>query len=38
VVEDLQSTNGTFVGSRQVKSAALLSNGDRLTIGSVQLE
>ena len=36
VVEDLRSTNGTFVNGRRVERAAL-GDGDRLTIGRVEL-
>ena len=35
-VEDLNSTNGTFVNGRRVTSAALV-HGDRLRVGSVEL-
>jgi pSer/pThr/pTyr-binding forkhead associated (FHA) protein len=35
-VEDLDSTNGTFVNDRRV-DRAVLSNGDRLRIGRVEL-
>jgi DNA-binding winged helix-turn-helix (wHTH) protein len=36
-VEDLGSTNGTFVGERRIKSAAPLADGDVIRIGSVEL-
>ena len=35
VVEDLRSTNGTFVNGRRVERAAL-GDGDRLTVGRVE--
>ena len=35
-VEDLESTNGTYVNGARV-SRAVLRSGDRLTIGSVEL-
>jgi predicted component of type VI protein secretion system len=35
-VEDLESTNGTFVNGRRVKRARLEA-GDRLTVGRVDL-
>ena len=35
-VEDLNSTNGTFVNGRRVVSATLV-HGDRLRVGSVEL-
>jgi DNA-binding winged helix-turn-helix (wHTH) protein len=38
VLEDLESTNGTFVGAHQVTSATPLSHGDKITIGPVELE
>jgi pSer/pThr/pTyr-binding forkhead associated (FHA) protein len=34
VVEDLRSTNGTFVNGRRVERAAL-GDGDRLTVGRI---
>jgi pSer/pThr/pTyr-binding forkhead associated (FHA) protein len=36
-VEDLQSTNGTFVNDARVKRA-MLANGDRLRVGRVELK
>ena len=36
VVEDLSSTNGTFVNGKRVKRAELMS-GDRLKLGRVEL-
>ena len=36
-VEDLDSTNGTFVNDRRVRRSASLSAGDRLRIGRVEL-
>ena len=38
VLEDLQSTNGTFVGRRRVRSDAVLRHGDTIVIGDVELE
>ena len=38
VLEDLQSTNGTFVGEEQVTSAVLLGAGDRFRVGKTTLE
>lgn len=35
-VEDLESTNGTFVNDRRVKRAALVP-GDRLRLGRIEL-
>lgn len=35
-VEDLSSTNGTFVNDRRIEKSAL-ANGDRLRIGRVEL-
>jgi pSer/pThr/pTyr-binding forkhead associated (FHA) protein len=35
-VEDLKSTNGTFVNDRRVERAGL-ANGDRLRVGRVEL-
>jgi DNA-binding winged helix-turn-helix (wHTH) protein len=37
-LEDLQSTNGTFVGRRRVKGEVPLADGDVITIGEVELE
>ena len=37
VIEDLDSTNGTFVEGRRVKGERPLRDGDRVTIGSVAL-
>ena len=37
-VEDLGSTNGTFVNSEQIKQAVRLSKGDLLQIGSTVFE
>ena len=36
-VEDLDSTNGTFVNDQRVSGRAPLSPGDRLRIGRVEL-
>ena len=38
VVEDLGSTNGTFVGGKRVSEPRRLSEGDRIGIGSTILE
>jgi Inner membrane component of T3SS, cytoplasmic domain len=38
LVEDLDSSNGTFVDENQIYSAAVLSPGDRLTVGVTVLE
>ena len=35
-VEDLKSTNGTFVNDKRI-DAAFLENGDRLRVGQVEL-
>ena len=35
-VEDLKSTNGTFVNGKRVKHATL-ANGDRLRVGRVEM-
>ena len=35
VVEDLESTNGTFVNGRRVERA-VLGDGDRLTLGRLE--
>jgi DNA-binding winged helix-turn-helix (wHTH) protein len=37
VLEDLASTNGTFVGRRKIKAPTALSGGDRVKIGSIEL-
>jgi len=36
-VEDLNSTNGTFVNGRRVTKRTALSDGDRLRVGRVEL-
>jgi pSer/pThr/pTyr-binding forkhead associated (FHA) protein len=36
-VEDLDSTNGTFVNGRKVKRA-MLADGDRVKVGRVEFE
>jgi len=36
-VEDLDSTNGTFVNGRRVVKRTALSDGDRLRVGRVEL-
>ena len=36
IVEDLQSTNGTFVNDRRVRRSALVA-GDRLRLGRLEL-
>jgi pSer/pThr/pTyr-binding forkhead associated (FHA) protein len=36
-VEDLDSTNGTFVNDQRVSGRAALSPGDRLRVGRVEL-
>jgi DNA-binding winged helix-turn-helix (wHTH) protein len=38
VLEDLQSTNGTFVGRRRVKGEIPLNDGDVVVIGDIELE
>ena len=38
LVEDLDSSNGTFVDENQIYSPAVLSPGDRLTVGVTVLE
>jgi DNA-binding winged helix-turn-helix (wHTH) protein len=38
LLEDLQSTNGTFVGRRRVKGEVTLNDGDIIKIGPVELE
>jgi pSer/pThr/pTyr-binding forkhead associated (FHA) protein len=37
-VEDLGSTNGTFLNRKQVSAAAPLRKGDRLQVGKTTLE
>jgi pSer/pThr/pTyr-binding forkhead associated (FHA) protein len=37
-VEDLGSLNGTYVNRRRVTGAAMLSDGDRLTLADVELQ
>lgn len=37
-VEDLGSTNGTFLNDAQVSSPAIVRNGDRVRIGSTVME
>jgi pSer/pThr/pTyr-binding forkhead associated (FHA) protein len=36
-LEDLNSTNGTFVRGRRVSQAAMLENGDRIRVGTATL-
>jgi DNA-binding winged helix-turn-helix (wHTH) protein len=36
-IEDLNSTNGTYVRGRRVSAAAALENGDRIRVGTVTL-
>jgi pSer/pThr/pTyr-binding forkhead associated (FHA) protein len=36
VVEDLGSTNGTFLGGRRLRPRAMLRHGDELVFGTVQ--
>ena len=36
-VEDLDSTNGTFVNDQRVSGRAVLSPGDRMRVGRVEL-
>jgi pSer/pThr/pTyr-binding forkhead associated (FHA) protein len=36
-VEDLESTNGTFVNDRRLTASARLEAGDRLRVGRVEL-
>jgi pSer/pThr/pTyr-binding forkhead associated (FHA) protein len=38
VVEDLRSTNGTFVNGDRVSGRRVLRGGDVVTIGQTQLE
>jgi pSer/pThr/pTyr-binding forkhead associated (FHA) protein len=38
VVEDLRSTNGTFVNGDRVSGRRVLRSGDLVTIGQTQLE
>lgn len=37
-VEDLESTNGTFVNGKRIDRAAPLKSGDRLRVGRVELK
>jgi DNA-binding winged helix-turn-helix (wHTH) protein len=37
VLEDLESTNGTFVGRRRVEDATPLADGNTIAVGSVEL-
>ena len=37
VIEDLESKNGTFVGSQRIEAPAGLRDGDRITLGSARL-
>ena len=37
-VEDLGSTNGTYVNSRKVSGPTRLKKGDRLRVGPIELE
>jgi pSer/pThr/pTyr-binding forkhead associated (FHA) protein len=37
-IEDLGSTNGTFLNGRKVGAAARLKKGDRIRVGPVELE
>ncbi len=37
VIEDLQSSNGTFVRGRRIHAPAVLSDGDKVRIGDVSL-
>ena len=37
LVEDLESTNGTFVNDRRVRRSALVA-GDRLRLGRIELD
>ena len=37
VLEDLKSTNGTFVGREQVKAQTALADGDVIKVGSIKL-
>lgn len=36
-LDDLASTNGTFLNGEPVKSSALVTNGDKLCLGQVEL-
>ena len=38
VLDDLESTNGTFVGRRQVTAQTALADGDVIKLGSVELK
>ena len=37
-LEDLHSTNGTYINGRQVNSPVVLANGDRIRIGGVTFQ
>src|SRR5690349_19521616 len=37
-VRDLGSTNGTFVNGNRVRGTAVLSSGDRVTVGKLEFE
>ena len=37
-LEDLESTNGTFVNGRRVEKRTLVKAGDRIGVGRVELE
>ena len=37
-IEDLGSTNGTFVNGKQVSAPAKLKRGDRIRVGPIELE
>lgn len=37
-LDDLASTNGTFLNGEAVKGSALVTDGDRIQIGQVELE
>lgn len=36
-LEDLQSTNGTFIGRKRVKGEVTLNDGDTIKVGPVEL-
>jgi hypothetical protein len=38
VIEDLASTNGTYVNANRISAAQILHRGDRIQIGSIVLE